>query len=87
MIKVGDVRRCKLYNVPEKKHYGEIWQAEILAISSDNLGDFWGLGESWRPFLVKRPSGVKIWLTCREVSMSKNGTKRLHERLKYSCIK
>jgi len=57
-LQIGDTVLCRYYNTPERKFYGDYFQAEILEIKKDNP----------KSYQVKRiDTGYTIWLHRKEI--------------------
>lgn len=69
-MKIGDLVRCRLYNKPEGKSYGDYWDGKLLDIQVHTVkSDIWyrnGIKET--KHLVEKPFHPNgIWLHRNEV--------------------
>ena len=60
-LSVGDKVMCQYYNTPEEKFYGDLWEAEIVAIEKTNF-------EGGKEFLVhKSEQDYDLFVERREI--------------------
>lgn len=69
-MKIGDLVRCRLYNKPEGKSYGDYWDGKLLDIQVHTIkSEIWYLnGTKETMYLVEKPNHSDgIWLHRNEV--------------------